>query len=64
MFFNWEIAKKSHKYFCGSLKFDSCMWEKLFTARTDLNILLNKRDELVAKFWHRKKFTLKCFKDR
>ena len=55
---------KSHKYVCGSQKCDLCICEKLLIARADLNVLLNKRDELVSTCWHRNKFTLKCFKDR
>ena len=39
------------------------LWEVLF-ARTDPNVLLIKRDELVWKCQHRGKFTLKCLKDR
>ena len=35
-----------------------------FITRANPNVLLNKRDELVSKCWHRNKFTLKFFKDR
>ena len=54
---------KLQKYVCGSGKCDLCSSEKPLTAR-DPNVLLNKRDKLVSKCWHRNKFTLKCFKDR
>ena len=55
---------KSQKYVCGSRKCDLCICEKLLNARADPNVLLNKPDELVSKYRHRNKFTLKCFKDR
>ena len=55
---------KAQKIVCGSRKCDLCIYEKLLIARADSNVLLNKCDELVSKFWHRSKFTLKCFKDR
>ena len=63
-FINWDIAMKVQKIVCGSRKCDLCIYEKLLIARADPNALLNKCDELVSKFWHRSKFTLKCFKDR
>ena len=63
-FINWDIAMKSQKYVCGSRKCNLCICEKLFIARADPNVLLNKRDELVSKYQQRDKFTLKCFKDR
>ena len=51
----------SQKYVCGSRKRDLCICEKLLISRADLNVLLNKRDELVSKYRHRIdfKFTLK-----
>ena len=55
---------KLQKYVCGFRKCDLCICEKLFISRADPNVLLNKRDELVSKYCHRNKFTLKCFKDR
>ena len=61
-FINWDIALKLQKYVCGSRKCDSCICEKLFISRVDPSVLLNKRDELVSKCWHRNKFILKCFK--
>ena len=54
----------SQKYVCRSRKRNLCICEKLLISRVDLNVLLNKRDELVSKCRHRNKFTLKCFKDR
>ena len=63
-FINWDIAMKSQKYVCGSRKCNLYICEKLFIARADPNVLLNKRDELVSKYQQRDKFTLKCFKDR
>ena len=63
-FINWDIAMKAQKIVCGSRKCDLCIYEKLLIARADPNVLVNKCDELVSKFWHRIKFTLKCFKDR
>ena len=63
-FINWDIAMKSHKYVCGSRKCDLCICESLLIARADPNVLLNKRDEFLSKCHHRKKFTLKCFKDK
>ena len=49
----------SQKYVCGSRKRDLCICEKLLISRAELNVLLNKRDELVSKYRHRIKFTLK-----
>ena len=63
-FINWDIDMKSHKYVCGSRKYDLCICEKLLITRADPNVLLNKRDELVSKCRHRNKFILKCFTDR
>ena len=55
---------KSHEYVCGSRKCDLCICEKLLIARTDPNVLLSKRDELVSKCQNKNKFSLKCFKGR
>ena len=55
---------KSHKYVCGSRRYDLCICEKLLIARTDPKVLLNSRDDLVSKCRHRNKFTLTCFTDR
>ena len=63
-FINWNIAMKSQKYVCASRKCDLCIFERLLIARTDPNVLLNKRDELVLKCQYRIIFTWKCFKDR
>ena len=61
-FINWGIAMKLQKYVCGLQKCDLCICEKVLIARTDPNVLLNKHGELVLKWRHRNKFTLKCFK--
>ena len=62
-FVNWDITIKSEKYVCRSPKWDLCICQKLVIARADLNVLLNKRDELVSKCRQRNKLTLKCFKE-
>ena len=57
---NWDIATKWQKYVWRSQKCDLCICEKLLISpRADPNILFNKRDELVSKFWYRNRFTLK-----
>ena len=64
-FINWDDAMKSQKYVCGLQKHDLCICGELLLVRADSDVfLLYKRDELVSKFRHRNKFTLKCFKDR
>ena len=64
-FINCGIGMKSQKYVCGSGKCDLCICEKVLIARADPDVLLNKRDELVSKCWHRNKINfLKCFKNR
>ena len=55
---------KLHKYVCKSRKCNLFICQELLIGRVDPNFLLNKRDELVSKWRHRKKFTLTCFKDR
>ena len=63
-FINWDIAMTAQKHVCGSRKCNLRICETLLIARSDANVLLNKRDELVSKCRHSNKFTLKCFKDR
>ena len=41
-----------------------CISEKLPFTRSDPNVLLNKRDELIPKCGYRNEISLKCFKDR
>ena len=58
----WRIASKAHPYVCGSRKCDLCLTEKLTIIKADLERLLNTRDELVSKWMHMNKFTLRHFK--
>ena len=56
----WMILKKCRKYKCGSGKCDVCLSEKLeiIKARKKGEKLLNKRNELMYRCPHRRKFLL------
>ena len=40
---------KSQNYVCGSRKCDLCTCVKVLIARADLNVFLNKPDDLVLR---------------
>ena len=46
---NWDIAMKSQNYVCGSRKCDLCTCVKVLIARADLNVFLNKPDDLILR---------------
>ena len=46
---------KAPKYDCAFQKCGLCICNKLLIARTDPNVLLKKRNELVLKWRHRNK---------
>ena len=56
----WKILKKCKKYKCGSKKCDVCLSEKLeiLKAARKGEKMLNKRNELMYKCPHRRKFLL------
>ena len=58
----WSITSKAHRFVCGSRKCDLCLTEKLTIIKADPETLLNTRDELVSKYRHMNKFTLRRFK--
>ena len=55
---NWEIARRSRPYNCGTRRCDLCTSEKLAILLADSNTLLNRRSEIIAYCRHRNKF--KC----
>ena len=57
----WDIASKCSPYKCGTRRCDLCLTEKTFILRSDPDLTLNKRSELVSKCRHRSKFLLKNF---
>ena len=54
----WSIKGCASPYKCGTRKCDLYLTEKMITARSDANKLLNKRTELVSKCRHKNKFLL------
>ena len=56
----WKILKKCRKYRCGSRKCDVCLSEKLeiLKAARKGEKMLNKRNELMYKCLHRRKYVL------
>ena len=61
---DWLIAVKSYSCICETRICDLCLCEKFMITRANSASLLNERDELVSKYRHMNKFTLKCFKNK
>ena len=57
----WKIIRKCNKYKCGNKKCDVCLSEKLeiLNAGKRGEQILNKRNELMYRCPHRRKFILK-----
>ena len=60
----WLIAVKSYSCICETRICDLCLCEKFVITRANSASLLNEHDELVSKYRHMNKFTLKCFKNK
>ena len=58
----WSIKSYASQYKCGTRRCDLCLTEKMIIALADPKVLLNKRTELISKFWHRSKFILNSVK--
>ena len=56
---SWCILAKCKSYTSGSKNCNLCIAEKYAILRSDPNITLNKRTEIVGKCRHRAKFKLK-----
>ena len=62
---DWLIAVKSYSCICETRICDLCLCEKFMITRANNSAsLLNERDELVSKYRHMNKLTLKCFKNK
>lgn len=58
----WQIASKARPYQCGSRKCDLCTTEKLHIAMANPATCINKRDEIISKCRHRRKYKLSSIK--
>ena len=55
----WSIKKTGYPFSSGSKKCDLCITEKTVILYANKSNMLNRRDELMEKCRHKKKFTLK-----
>ena len=55
----WSIKAKAHAYSSGSKRCDLCLTEKLTILLADQDTMLNRRDEILNKCPHRRKYCLK-----
>ena len=58
----WSIKAKAYTYSSGSKQCDLCLSEKLVILLADQDTMLNKRDEILNKCPHRRKYCLKTLK--
>ena len=54
----WSVKSYASRYKCGTRRCDLCLTEKMIILLADPKVLLNKRTELISKFYHRNKFIL------
>ena len=59
---NWSVAAHASPYKYGCYSCDLCLTEKLFIARSDPKLLLNKINELTSKCRYRNKYLLSSVK--
>ena len=55
----WSILKRASAYSNRTQRCQLCLWEKYFIITSDKSSTLNKRNELLNKCRHAKKFLLK-----
>ena len=58
----WSIKAKAYAFSSGSKQCDLCLTEKLTILLSDQETMLNKRDEILNKCPHRRKYCLKALK--
>ena len=54
----WSIKARGHVFSSGGRQCDLCLTEKLVITKGDPKEMLNKRDEILQKCRHKRKFTL------
>ena len=58
----WSIKAKAYAFSSGGKQCDLCLTEKLTILLADQETMLNKRDEILNKCPHRRKYCLKALK--
>ena len=59
---DWSIKAKAYSFSSGGKRCDLCLTEKLTILLADQDTILNKRDEILNKCPHRRKYCLKTLK--